>query len=162
MATSFEGVTLRNYRPEDVQPIKAIDVEFQRELGFGTREHPLYDHLDLDDIDGIYTNAGGRFWVAEHAGAVVGYGAVLRVDEETARLRRFRVRGDWRRRGLATLLLEQAEAFCRARGFRRITLGTSHLQDAAQALYRKHGYVEVRRYPYNDFLIEIEFEKELA
>jgi GNAT superfamily N-acetyltransferase len=161
MGATLEGLMLRAYRAGDIDALKAIDVEFQRELGFGTPDRPTYEHEDLNDIPGVYLNAGGGFWVAERAGEIVGYGGVLRVDDETARLRRFRVRADWRRRGLATLLLETTEAFCRELGFRLITLGTTHLQEAAQALYRNNGYVEVGRYQYNDFLIEINFEKEL-
>jgi GNAT superfamily N-acetyltransferase len=159
-----DQLTLRNYLPGDRDALQEIDSEFQREVDFGTGnpDRPLFVHPDMDDIDGIYLRAGGAFWVIETPeGDVAGYGAVLRVDETTARLRRFRVRADWRRRGLATRLLMQAEAFCRERGYRRVTLGTSDRQEAAQALYRKHGYTETVRHNIRPDLQEIEFEKVL-
>ena len=158
-------LTLRPYRQGDRDALDEIDTEFQHEVGFGTGDPdlPMFPHPDMDDIDGIYTNAGGAFWVLEAPdGEIAGYGAVLRVDASTARLRRFRVRASWRRRGLATRLLMEAERFCREQGYNRVTLGTSDRQHAAQALYRKHGYVEVGDHAIRDDLREIEFEKALS
>ena len=157
-------LTLRDYRPEDVPALHEIDEEFQREVDFTLPERPRpYHHEDLDDIDGVYLNAGGAFWVIEAPGGeIAGYGGVLRVDERTARLRRFRVRERWRRQGLATRLLHEAERFCAERGYRHITLGTTDLQEPAQALYRKHGYVETGEQWLRPDLREIEFAKELA
>jgi GNAT superfamily N-acetyltransferase len=147
-----------------VPALHAIDEEFQREVDFTTPERPaIYHHEDLDDIDGVYLNAGGAFWVIEAPGGeVAGYGGVLRVDERTARLRRFRVRERWRRQGIATRLLLEAERFCSEHGLTRVTLGTTDLQQPAQALYRKHGYVEAGEHWYRPGLREIEFEKELS
>lgn len=162
MAALLDGFLLRAVRPEDREALHGIDFAFQREVGFDTPERPLRHHDDLDDVEGVYLNTGGAFWVIERAGEVVAYGAVLRIDDATARLRRFRVRSDWRRHGLATTLLEEAERFCREHGYRRVTLGTTDLQEPAQALYRKHGYVEVGERWLQHWLREIEFEKELA
>ncbi len=162
MGAAIEDVTLRTYRPGDAAALHDIDNEFQGEVGFGTAENPFYPHPDLDDVENVYLRVGGALWVIEHAREVVGYGGVLRVDGDTARRRRFRVRRVWRRRGLATMLLLEAERFCRERGYRRITLGTSDRQDAAQALYRKHGYIEVDRHALREDLIEIEFAKEIG
>lgn len=161
MTSVTDRPTLRAFRSDDVPALHEIDFAFQREVGFGPPGAPQHRHDDYEDIEGVYLNAGGAFWVLEHANEVVGYGGVLRIDDTTARLRRFRVREDWRRRGLATLLLTQAERFCRERGYASVTLGTTDVQQAAQALYRKHGYVEVGEHWLRDSLREIEFAKEL-
>jgi GNAT superfamily N-acetyltransferase len=159
-----EQLALRSYRPEDVPVLHDIDLEFQREVDFTMPERPrLYHHEDLDDIDGVYLNTGGAFWVIEAPGGeIAGYGGVLRVDERTARLRRFRVRGRWRRQGIATRLLHEAERFCKEHGLLRVTLGTTDLQQPAQELYRKHGYVEIGEHWLRPDLREIEFAKELS
>lgn len=150
--------TLRSYLPNDTPALHEIEREFQHEVGF---DPP--DRMDYNDIEGVYLNDGGAFWVIEAPdGSVVAFGGVLRVDDGTARLRRFRVRRSWRRRGLATRLLQEAERFCREHGYRTIVLGTSDRQPAAQALYRKHGYVQTGEYPLGPDLREIEFAKELA
>ncbi len=156
--------TLRAFQPTDVPALHEIDVEFQTEVVFTMpgRTQP-YRHEDLDDIDGVYLSTGGAFWVVETAEReIAGYGGVMRVDHETARLRRFRVREPWRRQGLATRLLQEAERFCAEHGYQRITLGTTDLQQPAQALYRKHGYVEVGEQWLTPDLREIEFEKVLS
>lgn len=157
MTSVTDRPTLRSYRPSDAPVLHEIDRAFQREAGLAEFHH----NEDYDDIEGVYLNAGGAFWVLEHVGEVVGFGGVLRVDDTTARLRRFRVIEPWRRRGLATLLLLEAERFCRERGYTTVTLGTTDVQQAAQALYRKHGYVEVGEHWLRDDLREIEFAKEL-
>ena len=149
---------VRPFRPNDLDAVKEIELDFQRESGL--QPPPGYSQ-DLDDIDGVYVSSGGGFWVVECDGEVAGYGAVLRIDDGTARLRRFRVRPQWRRRGLATLLLKTAEDFCRQHGYRRITLGTTEQQQAAQALYRKRGYVSTGERALTPELREIEFAKEL-
>ena len=159
-----EQLTLRGYRPGDVSALHEIDYEFQREVDFTMPARPrLYHHDDLDDIDGVYLSAGGAFWVIEAPGGeIAGYGGVLCVDERSARLRRFRVRERWRRQGLATRLLQEAERFCREHGLLHVTLGTTDLQQPAQALYRKHGYVEIGAHWLRPDLREIEFAKELS
>ena len=50
------------------------------------------------------------------------------------------VDADYRRRGLARLMLEYAEQACRDVGTRVLTLSTSELQQAALAFYRAAGY----------------------
>ena len=162
--TAFDQLILRAYQPADVPALHEIDIEFQIAMDFSLPGRPQpYHHEDLDDIEGTYLRDGGAFWViAASDGEVAGYGAVMRVDDETARLRRFRVRASWRRRGLATRLLTEAERLCREHGYLRVTLGTSDRQEAAQALYRKHGYVEIGRHSIRDNLVEIEFEKVLS
>lgn len=162
MQGHLEQVTLRSYRAQDSAVVREIDLEFQEESGLGAQGRPFRVLEDLDDIDGAYLQAGGHCWIAENRGrAVVGCGGVLRIDDGTARLRRFRVRRQWRRRGIATLLLLEAERFCREQSYLLVTLGTSDEQVAAQALYRKHGYVEVGERWLTPNLREIEFAKEL-
>lgn len=162
MEVSAEQVTLRTYRAEDADAIRKIDADYQREIGI---EAPARAIADLDDIDGVYANDGGAFWVVVPPdGEVVGYGGVLRIDDTTGRLRRFRVRQEWRRRGLATLLLTEAERFCAQRGYRRIVLDTTSLQQAAQELYRRHGYEFQGQSPLSERYPDvqmIEFAKEL-
>jgi GNAT superfamily N-acetyltransferase len=51
----------------------------------------------------------------------------------------------YRRQGLASLLLASAEAKCRAWGATGIHLGFIEGNVAAEAAYRKSGYVTTRR-----------------
>ena len=52
------------------------------------------------------------------------------------------VRVERRRQGVATALLSRAENEARARGFDRVSLGVSVDGGAAQAFYRRCGYID--------------------
>jgi len=53
-----------------------------------------------------------------------------------------------RGQGVATALLNHAEAFARSNGAERLTLATAHDNLAAQHLYKKHGYVREDHFCY--------------
>ena len=52
---------------------------------------------------------------------------------------------DWRGRGVGSALLEAAVDWARARGLHKLSLSVFPHNDAAIALYRKHGFVEEGR-----------------
>ena len=76
------------------------------------------------------------------AGPVIAMNAIRRIDATTAEIKRMRVTKDRRRQGIARLLLEIAEDYCRAAGYTRIILDTTDLQEAAKVMYTNHGYTE--------------------
>ena len=53
-----------------------------------------------------------------------------------------------RGQGVASALLNHAEAFARQNGAERLTLATAHDNVAAQHLYKKHGYVREDHFLY--------------
>jgi ribosomal protein S18 acetylase RimI-like enzyme len=59
-----------------------------------------------------------------------------------------------RRSGIAAALLRHAEEFARSNGAERITLATAHDNAAAQALYRKLGYIREEHFWYFHRLID--------
>lgn len=112
---------------------------------------PEREELDGRDHEGIHLVA-----VAE--GEVVATCRVLMVGR-TAQFSRLAVRRASRRRGIATALLEMADAETRAAGGRRLVL---HAQTYAQLLYERAGYVPRGR-PFREAGIEhIAMEKELS
>lgn len=68
-------------------------------------------------------------------------GAIRRVDEVTAEVKRIRVDPRFRRRGLADATLQALEAKARELGYRRLILDTSADAVPAQRLFEKHGFV---------------------
>lgn len=90
---------------------------------------PEYEELDGRDPDGIHLAA-----VAD--GELVGTCRLLQVGP-TVQFSRLAVRADARRQGIATRLLELAEAETRAMGARRLVL---HAQTYARSLYEGVGY----------------------
>jgi len=112
---------------------------------------PRHEELDGRDGDGIHL-------VAVEGAEVVGTCRLLLVGR-TVQFSRLAVRADARRRGIATALLEVAEAESRAAGARRLVL---HAQRYAQALYENAGY-RARGGVFREAGIEhIAMERELA
>jgi len=55
------------------------------------------------------------------------------------------VRSEWRRQGIGTALLRQAQGYARSQGKRRVTLEVSLRNDRALRIYQRLGFSPVRR-----------------
>jgi ribosomal protein S18 acetylase RimI-like enzyme len=106
--------------------------------------------LDIDDIEQAYMNAsGGHFWVAENeAGEVVGMIGVQQHETGTGEIRRLRVHLDHRRRGIGTMLVEQAVKFCNEQGYLKLTLDTFIEREPAIKLFEKFHFHHSRTREY--------------
>jgi len=81
-----------------------------------------------------------RLWIAERDGEVAGCIAIMGQPDGTAQLRWFVVDPEHRGVGIGRRLLDEALAFCREHGFRRVFLWTVRGLDAAAHLYRSAGF----------------------
>ena len=89
------------------------------------------------------------FWTIDHDGELIGeLYAFLDIREDrdfadgkdTAYLCAFRIRKDYRHRGLGTMLMETVLADLKSRGFRNVTIGADDEQN--EQMYRHMGYTE--------------------
>jgi putative acetyltransferase len=72
--------------------------------------------------------------------------AASSADPPIAELKRMFVRPEARGQRVASRLLDRIETDAAASGIRRIVLETGDLHDAAQALYRRAGYVHIPQF----------------
>lgn len=84
------------------------------------------------------------FAVAELDGQIAGSIVINGLSEEIALLRWFLIHPDARGRGLGHQLIDNALAFCRNRGFKKVRLWTISELKAAAHLYRQAGFVVTR------------------
>jgi GNAT superfamily N-acetyltransferase len=85
------------------------------------------------------------FWaVAELDGRIVGSIVIHGLADNTAMLRFFLLHPDTRGRGIGREMMNKAVAFCRERGFQKMTLWTISELKAAAHLYRATGFVVTR------------------
>lgn len=102
--------------------------------------------LDATEVSGDR----GAFLVGCHGAEPVACGALRRLDQDTAELKRMFVRPEWRGRGCGRSLLQALEAEARRMQIRRLVLETGTRQIAALGLYRKYGFTGIP--PFGEYL----------
>jgi ElaA protein len=123
------GTVLYEVRRARGEQEMAAVLELRHDVFCTEQGVPEHEELDGRDNEAIHL-------VAVHDDQLLGTCRVLMVGS-TAQFSRLAVRASVRRRGIATALLEAADAETRAAGGRRLVL---HAQTYARALYEAHGY----------------------
>ena len=153
-------LTIRQFRPDDAEAVRELFSHAQdgsaqsyqhrqsdRE-GFHEYIEGALNH-DLAHVERSYLQRfGSNFWVAELAGRPVGCIGAYRRDDEEAEICRLAVDQSARRRGVASRLLDQAEAFCRDAGYARAIVWTANHMTAAIAFLQHRGYHELEDHPF--------------
>lgn len=138
----FEKPSLRRYQSSDLEAVKElhrIGLEANGSyIGSGPWEG------DLDTIEETYLK-GGDFLVGYIGEKLAVMGAIKRIDETTAEIKRMRTEPSLWRRGYGQAMLERLEERARELGFRRAILDTGENNVAAQHLYEKNGYRKVKQ-----------------
>jgi putative acetyltransferase len=102
------------------------------------------------------------FFVARCDGEIAACGALRRLDEATAEIKRMYVRPRFRGRGLGRAVLLALEAHARSLGVELLVLETGVDQPEALALYERHQFVRRERYgEYRDDPTSVFLEKRL-
>lgn len=104
----------------------------------------------------------GTFVVARADGRAIGCGALRKLDEATAEVKRMYVEPELRGRGVAKQILDHLEDVALGLGVHRLVLETGIYQAQAIGLYRRAGYGSIRCWgEYAKSLTSVCFEKEL-
>jgi GNAT superfamily N-acetyltransferase len=114
------GVEFRTYNESDHAAVWRLHNEGLHQTGSHGGDGPWDD--DLRSIRETYLANGGVFIVALVAGKVVGMGAVHRVTDDVAEVKRMRVDAAWQGKGIGRALLERVETSARAVGYCRLQL----------------------------------------
>lgn len=134
---------IRRYQASDHEQVLRLHRVALAAIGADAGPGPWDD--DLDQIDQTYLTARGEFLVGLLNEQVAAIGALRRVGEQTAELKRMRVSPELQRQGLGRRMLHALEARARELGYTAIVLDTSDRQAAAIGLYRHEGYLETGR-----------------
>lgn len=92
-----------------------------------------------------------RCWIAEKNAQRVGSVFVVRVDEHTAKLRMLILTPEARGTGLGGRLTDEAMAFARSKGYKKMVLWTNSCLLAARSIYEKRGFKLIESEPYLGF-----------
>jgi DNA-binding MarR family transcriptional regulator/N-acetylglutamate synthase-like GNAT family acetyltransferase len=102
--------------------------------------------------------------IPELDGRRLGSVAIVKHDEQTAQFRFFLLEPEARGYGLGLRLMEEALAFCRGAGYRRVFLETISILTAARSIYRRAGFAVTQTHLHADWgreVLEERWEKEL-
>lgn len=97
---------------------------------------------DIDNLREGYFDDDGQsaFWVAVYQSLVIGMIGVQKMAENSAEIRRLRVRSAYRRHGVGAILMEKALTFCKHHGYLKIVLDVRIERGPAIALFQKFGF----------------------
>ncbi len=133
---------VRLFRPDDQPVVRRLILAGLGEH-FGVVDEAI--NSDLDDIAATYADA--TFLVAELSGEVVGCGALVYEGDGIARIVRMSVRKQYRRWGVATIILEALLDRARTFGHRQVVLETGFWRDSI-GFYKSRGFRETSRDAY--------------
>jgi GNAT superfamily N-acetyltransferase len=119
--------------------IAALDADL---LARYPEEGATHFRLDREEV----APGRGAFVIAYRRGAPVGCGAVRRLDDAVAEVKRMYVVPAARGERIGGRILAALEAEARALGVARLVLETGERQPEALALYRRSGFAEIARF----------------
>ena len=129
--------------------------EAELDARYGAAGHEPGTRPSAADID--------VFLVATLNGAPVGCGALRRLDDISAEVKRMYVRPDHRRMRIGKLILEALEDAARDHGWAVLRLETGVEQPEARRLYERAGYREIPPFgPYVGSELSVCYERDLT
>jgi len=155
-----ESPYIRRYLPAD-HPALLSFLE-QTFLALGRRFVPDGKDADIRDIDQVYLENRGSFFVAvmDARSEIHGCVGVRQLSTEFCELKRLYLAPEYRGLGIGRALCDHAIADARRLGYRFLRLDTTADSRAALALFNKLGFCEIPRYNSDPFA-EIFMEKAL-
>jgi N-acetylglutamate synthase-like GNAT family acetyltransferase len=141
MAIGLEDITIRNeLAPGDLGAVIYLHgALYGKEHGFKVR-FETYVALGIHEFYAAYDPERDRVWICEHNGDIIASLFLMHRGQDTAQLRFFLIRPEYRGIGLGKKLMELFMAALSGRGYRSAYLWTVAGLDSAAALYRRHGF----------------------
>jgi DNA-binding MarR family transcriptional regulator/N-acetylglutamate synthase-like GNAT family acetyltransferase len=142
---------LRDPRPGDMGWIIYRQAElYAQEYGWNTEYEALVAEITARFVR-EFDPAGERCWVAEMDGKVIGSVFIVRLDENTAKLRLLYVDPCARGLGIGTRLVDECLRFARRAGYKKMVLWTNSVLVGARRIYDKAGFHLIEEEPHHSF-----------
>ncbi len=134
----MDGVAVRLAQDGDQPALRELFQESVLEGLIGDND----TGADIDNLRQGYFDDDGQsaFWVAAFESLVIGMIGVQKIADDSAEVRRLRVRNAYRRRGVGAVLMEKALMFCKHQGYLKVVLDVRIERGPAIALFQKFGF----------------------
>jgi putative acetyltransferase len=116
---------------------------------------------ELLQLKEMYGFPNGAIFLSKENSFFTGCVAIRKIDSDTAELKRMFIREDYRGRGIASTLLQNATEKAIQLGYKKIKLDTLDNMIPAINLYKKNGFYEIAPYYFNPETNAVFFEKVL-
>ena len=104
------------------------------------------EFVDMDNLQAHYFDNSGLFLAALDDGRLIGTGAIRKLDEKIAELKRIWLLDEYQGQGIGFQLVARLFNFASAHGYQYIRLQTSPQQKRAVAFYKKFGFLNIPCY----------------
>jgi DNA-binding MarR family transcriptional regulator/GNAT superfamily N-acetyltransferase len=144
-------VVLRDLQPGDMGWVVQQHGEiYSREYGWSIAFEGMVADIAAKLIK-TFDPEWERAWIAEMDGERVGCVFVVRKARSVAQLRLLILTQQARGLGLGARLTDEALAFARSKGYKKMVLWTNSVLTVARDLYQKRGFKLVKSEPYRGF-----------
>jgi putative acetyltransferase len=150
------AIKISSIKPEECQAAKELVVDTAYEVFQLTIDKNQFlqeldaadEFYDIENMQEVYLNNNGLFLVLIDDQKIVGTGALKKLDDSTAELKRMWFLKEYRGKGYALKMVNQLLSFARLQGYTKIRLDVWSPQNQQQAIafYRKIGFYEIERY----------------
>ncbi|HUA79813.1 MAG TPA: GNAT family N-acetyltransferase [Dyella sp.] len=133
---------IRPIEPRDNTAVAAIIRTVMPEFGADGPGFAIHD-AEVDDMHASYARPRSAYFVVERDGAVIGGGGIAPLEgggADICELRKMYFLPEARGIGAGATMMQRCLDTARGFGFKRCYIETLTGMDAAQSLYRKHGF----------------------
>lgn len=129
---------LRRVTDSDTEAVLTLHHKTLRHAAIHAGPGPWDD--DLENPYEHYVETGGEFLVGVLGAFLISMGALRRIDDHTAQVKRMRVHPRWQGLGHGRALVEHLEKRAQRSGCTRLVLDAPRAQKVALALYTSRGF----------------------